>query len=200
MITRTCQHCGREYQTFPSIKPLYCSMACSSAAKVKGEWVPCDVCGTPFWRFASRPDARYCSKSCAITARNLTDANPAYRRDISGDKNPMYGRGRSGSDNPMYGQRKDLAPRWTGGHRTRPDGYVFVIVPDNHPHPSYTKPSGTKYLLAHRYVMEQHLGRYLDPVEVVHHIDGDPTNNAIDNLQLFASQSDHISIGHAGKT
>lgn len=175
-------------------------MACASAAQRKGERVPCDVCGTLFWRFASRPDARYCSRSCATTARNLTDANPAYHRDISGDKNPMYGKGKSGPDNPMYGRRKDLAPRWTGGTRTRLDGYAVVIAPDDHPHPSYVKPSGTKYLLAHRHIMEQHLGHYLDPAEVVHHIDGDPTNNAIENLRLFVNQAEHMSIGRAETT
>lgn len=196
MITRTCQHCGKEYQTYPSIKPLYCSHRCASDAKRKGTWVPCRQCGTPFWRFASRPDSRYCSKGCARTALNLTSANPSHHRNISGSNNPMCGTSRSGDDNPMHGKRKNDAPRWNGGRKTRADGYVLVVAPDDHPNPAYTKPSGTKYVLEHRYVMEQHLGRYLDPAEVVHHIDGNPSNNSLDNLQLFANQSDHIRLGH----
>lgn len=111
----------------------------------------------------------------------------------------MYGKGAFGPDNPMYGKRSGLSYQWKGGRRKRADGYVFVVVPDNHPHPSKVNPSGTKYLLAHRYAMEQHLGRYLDPAEVVHHIDGDPSNNDIENLRLFANQSEHISIGHGHK-
>ena len=108
----------------------------------------------------------------------------------------MYGRGKSGSDNPMFGKIKDKAPRWTGGRKKRKDGYVMIVAPDNHPYPSYIKSSGTKYILEHRHVMEQYLGRFLDPSEVVHHIDGDPSNNAIHNLQLFSSQAEHIINGH----
>ncbi|CDZ88936.1 HNH endonuclease (fragment) [Rhodococcus ruber] len=40
--------------------------------------------------------------------------------------------------------------------------------------------------------MEEHLGRYLQPGEVVHHINRNKTDNRIDNLGLFASQSEHM--------
>lgn len=196
MITRTCQNCGKDYETSPSIKLKYCSHRCASDAKRRGEYVACVQCGKEYWRFASTPNRRYCSKSCAATAKNLTDANPAHHRDISGENNPMYGRGMVGAENPMFGKTKDLAPRWNGGTKKRSDGYIMVVAPDEHPFPAYTKASGTKYILEHRLVMEQHLGRYLLPDEVVHHKDGNPSNNAIDNLQLFASQSEHISQGH----
>ena len=109
----------------------------------------------------------------------------------------MYGKGMSGEDNPMYGRTKELAPRWKGGRRTRPDGYVYMLAPDDHPYPAYTKASGSKYILEHRYVMEQHLGRYLEPNEVVHHIDENPSNNDIGNLRLYSSQSEHISDAHS---
>jgi hypothetical protein len=197
MITRTCTYCGKEYETYPSVKPKYCSMECAGKAKKTGEYVPCEQCGTLFWRYASKPDRRYCSLSCATTARNLTNANPAYHRDITGENNPMYGKGLSGEDNPMYGHTKSKAPRWSGGKKIRKDGYIMIVVDDSHPRPSYTKASGTKYLLEHRYVMEHHLGRYLDPDEVVHHKDGNESNNAIENLELFANQSEHISVAHS---
>lgn len=44
----------------------------------------------------------------------------------------------------------------------------------------------------HRVVMEQKLGRKLRPGEVVHHIDRNTRNNDPDNLELKASQADHI--------
>lgn len=45
----------------------------------------------------------------------------------------------------------------------------------------------------HRIVAEAMLDRPLLPGEVVHHIDGDKTNNHPDNLQVFASHSEHMS-------
>ena len=42
----------------------------------------------------------------------------------------------------------------------------------------------------HRYVMEQYLGRPLCRDEVVHHKDGDKSNNDIENLELM-SLSEH---------
>lgn len=50
--------------------------------------------------------------------------------------------------------------------------------------------NGKKYKY-HRYIMEQHLQRELLPEEVVHHIDGNKTNNDINNLQLMNSISEH---------
>jgi phosphopantothenoylcysteine synthetase/decarboxylase len=48
--------------------------------------------------------------------------------------------------------------------------------------------------LVHRCVMEDYLakrGEKLYPEEVVHHIDGNILNNDIDNLEVFANQSEH---------
>jgi len=64
-------------------------------------------------------------------------------------------------------------------------GYVSHYVPD---HP-YTQTSG--YVLEHRLVMEKKIGGYLDPSEVVHHIDQDVSNNSVENLILFESIAEH---------
>jgi HNH endonuclease len=39
--------------------------------------------------------------------------------------------------------------------------------------------------MLHRMLMEKHLGRTLRTDEVVHHIDCNPTNNDVDNLQVM---------------
>ena len=43
----------------------------------------------------------------------------------------------------------------------------------------------------HRVLMEQKIGRRLSRSEVVHHIDGDKHNNALENLELL-TQSEHV--------
>jgi hypothetical protein len=50
--------------------------------------------------------------------------------------------------------------------------------------------------------MEQKLGRYLRPEEVVDHVDGLTLHNDPKNLRLFASNADHLTAtlsGHAPK-
>lgn len=195
MITRTCQQCGKTYETYPSIKLQFCSSRCANIFKSKKITKPCKQCGEPFTRAPSL-SGDYCSKSCARTAANLTNSNPSHTRDISGDRNPMHGRGISGELNPMYGKRGTLSPRWKGGKKTRQDGYVLVVAPPDHPYPSDSSHDSIKYILEHRLVMERHLGRYLLPDEVVHHIDENQSNNAIENLQLFSNSGEHRRIAH----
>lgn len=191
MITRICGQCGKSYQTFPSINLQFCSQACADAGKKTGKMIHCRQCGKETYSRPARPRL-FCSKSCARTAANLTSANPSFHRDLSGANNPMYGKGRRGEENPMHGKRKELSPRWKGGRKVRSDGYVIVVAPDDHPHPCDSFPaSGLKYILEHRLVMERHLGRYLLPEEVVHHLDENPQNNAIENLELLPNQAEH---------
>lgn len=45
----------------------------------------------------------------------------------------------------------------------------------------------------HRYIMEQHLGRTLSSKETVHHINGDKTDNSLENLELI-SASEHARL------
>jgi hypothetical protein len=61
---------------------------------------------------------------------------------------------------------------------TTTGNYKYARVPE---HPSATK---NGYVLLHRIVMENHLGRLLEPDEDVHHIDEDPYNNSVGNLEV----------------
>lgn len=85
--------------------------------------------------------------------------------------------------------------RWIAAHRATTRGYSITAkgyktlwLPD---HPSAMKAG---YILEHRLIMEQHLGRRLLPNEVVHHINGDKLDNRVENLEVMVKES-HDSHG-----
>ena len=73
---------------------------------------------------------------------------------------------------------------WNGG-KTSAKGYVYIYSPK---HPFRVK--GT-YVLEHRLIMEKCLGRYLKPEEIIHHLNGNITDNREENLRLFKNNSEH---------
>ncbi len=76
---------------------------------------------------------------------------------------------------------------WKGG-RIHTHGYIRILKRD---HPFCNKYG---YVYEHRLVMEEHLGRYLDPNEVVHHKNKIRTDNRIENLELFSDNGKHLSM------
>lgn len=75
------------------------------------------------------------------------------------------------------------------GFITAKFGYIKLRVP-SHP---FADSKG--YVAEHRLVMEDYLGRYLDPDEIVHHVDGVKNNNSIDNLELCSLKA-HTAWHH----
>ena len=90
-------------------------------------------------------------------------------------------------------------PNWKGQYYVetlkpnyKQNGYVMRKV-KNHP---FSNKRG--YVPEHRLLFEERLGRFLIPrKELVHHIDGDRSNNSISNLKL-TSPSEHPK-GHVGE-
>jgi len=81
------------------------------------------------------------------------------------------------------------ASNWKGG-RILVSGYWYVYSPE---HPNRTK---DKYVTEHRLVVEKKIGRFLEKSEVVHHVNGDKTDNRIENLVICQSSGKHSSEHH----
>jgi flagellar basal body rod protein FlgC len=88
---------------------------------------------------------------------------------------------------PANGHFGENNSHWKGGKKKCHD-YVYVW------NPTHPNAANNGYVFEHRLVMETHLGRTLLPEEVVHHINGIPNDNRIENLMLFKNHSEHISL------
>lgn len=71
------------------------------------------------------------------------------------------------------------------------NGYIAYYIPNHH----LANKSGKVY--QHMIAAEQMLGRELKQEEVVHHKDGNRSNNSFDNLIVFKTTSDHAAY-HKG--
>lgn len=82
-------------------------------------------------------------------------------------------------------RRGEKSPTWKGGRSFNEKGYV-VLTTDN------------GRVLEHREIMEKHLGRKLEPNEVVHHINGNKADNRIENLEVMTN-GEHTIKHHTGQ-
>lgn len=82
-------------------------------------------------------------------------------------------------------------PNWKGGRLATSQGYLMVLVQDDHPLFEMAHCiSGSYYILEHRLIMAKHLSRPLTSRELVHHINENKHDNRIENLEL-TDRGDH---------
>jgi hypothetical protein len=82
-------------------------------------------------------------------------------------------------------------PAWKGGRCLMKTGYIRIPIYPEDPYISmaaFSRHSSHYWITEHRYVMAQRLGRCLHPWEIIHHINGDKTDNRIDNLELLSGK------------
>ena len=93
------------------------------------------------------------------------------------------GRGKHGKH-----RRASAHPRWNERPSLDSQGYVLLRVGKSHPLASVAG-----YAREHDVVMVAAIGRALTKHEMVHHINGDKTDNRLDNLELM-TRSEHTAI------
>lgn len=84
-------------------------------------------------------------------------------------------------------RRADKAYQWRGGRRNTTDGYVSIYAPG---HPK----SHHRAVKEHIIIAETALGHYLPRKAVIHHIDGNRTNNVNNNLVVCESNGYHRTL------
>lgn len=115
--------------------------------------------------------------ACALAFGERAEDGEHFRRWLHKRGVRLHGKGRRG----------ELHGSWQGGVKMS-KGYRMV----QHPNGSLDKNNRRIYILEHRLLMEQHLGRQLSVSEVVHHKNGDILDNRIENLGVYDSNADHL--------
>lgn len=143
--------------------------------------VTCAECGRQFDRPPShvkRVKSPTCSRQCNGKARGRQWATYGAQ-----------GQKKRGPYVPRYGAAN---PAWKGGATLkRPKGNYTGVRYVRCPPEWLMMARADGYIMEHRLVMAQWIGRPLSRTEVVNHIDHNPSNNQRSNLELYPSNGDH---------
>ncbi len=153
----------------------------------------CNHCGIYYEKAAKF----FCSKKCAgfgisdKTRKKLSEAKKLEWKTGKRKSHPAWNKGKpaywiKGKLNPNWNKFGRKHPKWKKG-KSRGFKMRWVIFNPNHSRNGI----GTR-IYQSRLTMEKIIGRKLYPNEVVHHIDFNQTNDAPNNLMLFASQKEHL--------
>lgn len=184
-----CTACGTTISKHPSdlarnkTGRFFCSKECRNRIGSKpktGRWGECAECGKEVWfQPWQEKRARFCSRECATKAQETVGTEE--RVCVSCGRTFVFrlrnkGTGKFCTAACMHRYRAEQS---VGKTKINPQGYVMVRQPD---HPAAY---GRGWVLQHRLIMEQILGRYLLHEENVHHINGVRDDNRPENLELW---------------
>ncbi len=100
----------------------------------------------------------------------------------------IVGHNMRGQPGFMTGKLGEKSPRWNGGRVIDKDGYIFLRMP-NHP-----KAKSNGYILEAYLLIEKILGKQIHQDVVIHHTDGNPSNNSNINLVACENQAYHMLL------
>jgi len=182
-------------------------------------WATCPICGKERWIRSNAPNNLYChycsikrkartySENCRLSGYKTALASkvgfhPLKDHIVYWGSCPSCGkqswRQKSQLNNYCLICKSSIIqsqrlkgknnPRWCGG-RIKNGQYIAVLL--EHDNLFIKMAKKNRYVLEHRYIMAQHLGRCLEKWEIVHHINRIKTDNQLQNLKLVSSASNH---------
>jgi hypothetical protein len=207
---KVCQNCNKPFQTldrYQAERSQSCGKECLSSLlskqrtgktkplpSRKGQMVPCAVCGTEKWiplAWLKRTKNPVCSKQCNGVLRGAEwkthahkgrqhwkpESESALKIRMTGETNPAWKGGLT------YRKRK-------GAYADQPIKYVRCPLEFL----SMARKDG--YVMEHRLLVAQAIGRPLLRAEAVHHRNHHATENQVTNLMLFATNGEHKAYEH----
>lgn len=181
-----CEECGREFEARADHEQRFCSRQCygEHLSKAKRKYEICPVCGEEFIK--TRSSKMYCSSKCSNVAKEKKTklvclmCGKEFERVSCHVGEYNFCSKECVNQWNKENRRGENSSRWQGGIHYQ-NGYIFKKEKDG------------GYRGEHRILMEEKLGRKLTPNEVVHHIDGNKTNNDIDNLAVM-TRAEHAIL------
>lgn len=160
---KTCETCGTDFVTYPAGNARFCSQKCIRRQ--------CRACDTLFAPTNNRNV--YCSIECKRGTGVCENCGKTYTYSHHGAK-------RFCSTECFY---EFTVP--VGTVINHDQGYTITKVPPDTPGSKVNQSTRARWMLTHRYVMQQKLGRPLRKKEQVHHINGRRDDNRPENLELW---------------
>lgn len=182
-VVKQCEHCGKTFTSKARRKQIFCSDEClrKHYADLRINTV-CDTCGKPISYVRSnfaRSEKHYCCLKCSHVAQKKP--KDELKCDYCGKSFTRF---------QAWSKKSDVHFCSVECRRA----WFAKASQANVSHGEYIFEKGE---FQHRIVAEGMIGRKLLPDEVVHHIDGDRSNNSPDNLMVM-TRSEHGRL-HANR-